>query len=148
AALYTASAYVPGSGSSGAWTASGQAPLALTYFANNRYVEYGPTAPGDPVYFSLDAGWGRLAITQDYAAGSDQDLKTDLGSRDLTNLFARSTIVRVRNQSTRLVLQKEVTGPLAEAGRAFGFTLTLRDGQGAPLSGAYGGLTLDAEGSA
>lgn len=148
AALYTASAYVPGSGSSGTWTASGQAPLALTYFANNRYVEYGPTTPGDPVYFSLDAGWGRLAITQDYAAGSDQDLKTDLGSRDLTNLFARSTIVRVRNQSTRLVLQKEVTGPLAEAGRAFGFTLTLRDGQGAPLSGAYGGLTLDAEGSA
>ena len=41
-----------------------------------------------------------------------------------------------------------MTGPLAEAGRAFGFTLTLRDGQGAPLSGAYGGLTLDAEGSA
>ncbi len=148
AALYTADRYTPGSGSAGPWTPAPQTPLKLTYFANNRYVEYGPTTPGQPVYFHVEEGWGRLAVTQDYAAGSEQDLKTDLGDQDLTALFARSTIVRVRNQSTRLVLQKEVTGPLGERDRPFDFTLTLLDPQGAPLTGTYGDVTLDENGTA
>lgn len=148
ARLYTAGSYTPGQGSAGPWVPSGQAPLELTYFANNRYVEYGPTTPGDPVYFYLDAGWGWVTITQDYAAGTDQDLKVDLGDEDLTALFACSTIVQVRDQSTRLVVQKSVTGSGGETGRPFAFTLTARDAGGTPLAGTYGDVTLDTGGSA
>ena len=46
------------------------------------------------------------------------------------------------------MVEKEVTGPLGETSRPFAFTLTLRDGQGAPVSGTYGDLTFDAEGTA
>ena len=149
AALYTASAYTPGTGNDwSVWTASGQAPLELSYYRNNQILEYGPTVPGDPVYFAVPAGWSRLKITQNYAAGTDQDLKIDLDGQDLTDLFARSTIVQVRNQSTRLVLQKRVTGALGETTRPFAFTLTLRSADGTPLSGDYGGLVFDAEGTA
>ena len=149
AALYTAPSYTPNTGNDwSVWTASGQAPLELSYYGNNQILEYGPTVAGDPVYFAVQAGWSRLKITQNYAAGTDQDLKINLGDQDLTNLFARSTIVQVRNQSTRLVLQKFVTGPLGETARPFRFTLTLRDADGQPLSGDYGGLTFSAAGTA
>lgn len=105
AALYTAAQYTPGTGNDwSVWTPLNRAPLDLSYYQNNQILEYGPTVPGDPVYFPVLAGWSRLKITQNYAAGTDQDLKIDLGDQDLTNLFARSTIVQVRNQSTRLVL--------------------------------------------
>ena len=56
--------------------------------------------------------------------------------------------MRVRNQSTRLVLQKVVTGPYGETAREFAFTLTLRDAQGAPLAGDFGGLRFAADGTA
>ena len=149
AALYTAPSYTPGTGDDwSVWTPSGEAPLELSYYQNNQILEYGPTVPGDPVYFAVRSGWSRLKITQNYAAGTDQDLKINLGDQDVSNLFARSTIVQVRNQSTRLVVEKEVTGPLGETSRPFAFTLTLRDGQGAPVSGTYGDLTFDAEGTA
>ncbi|HJG27838.1 MAG TPA: DUF5979 domain-containing protein, partial [Subdoligranulum variabile] len=59
-----------------------------------------------------------------------------------------STIVQVRNQSTRLVLQKFVTGPMGDTTRDFSFTLSLRDDQGNPVTGSYGDLTFDAQGSA
>ena len=54
----------------------------------------------------------------------------------------------MRNQTTRLVLQKVVTGPAGETTREFAFTLTLRDAQGAPLAGDFGGLTFAADGTA
>lgn len=153
-ALYAAEdvtdgAYTPGTGNDWAnWTAAGQPPLELSYYANNQILEYGPTTPGNPVYFSVGTGWSRLKITQNYAAGSDQDLKLDLGEEDLTDLFARSTIMQVRNQSTRLVLQKFVTGPLGETARPFAFTLTLQDADGNPLAGRFGGLTFSDQGTA
>ncbi len=149
AALYTAPAFPPESESSWTgWTASGQAPLALSYYRNNQILEYGPTEPGGPVYFDVDAGWSRLKITQNYAAGTHQDLKIDLGDQDLTDLFARSTIVQVRNQSTRLVLQKVVTGPYGETNRPFSFLITLHNADGTPLTGTYGGLAFSDQGTA
>lgn len=54
----------------------------------------------------------------------------------------------MRNQSTRLVLQKFVTGPMGDTTRDFSFTLSLRDDQGNPVTGSYGDLTFDAQGSA
>lgn len=149
AALYTAAQYTPGTGNDwSVWTPLNRAPLDLSYYQNNQILEYGPTVPGDPVYFPVLTGWSRLKITQNYAAGTDQDLKIDLGDHDLTNLFARSTIVQVRNQSTRLVLQKQVTGVLGDTTPPFSFTLTLQDSQGDPLVGEYGGLTFDDQGTA
>ena len=127
AALYTAPSYTPGTGNDWAvWTASGQTPLALSYYQNNQILEYGPTTPGDPVYFAVQSGWSRLRITQNYAAGTDQALKINLGDQNVSNVFARSTIVQVRNQSTRLVLQKQVTGALGEVTRPFAFTIALQ----------------------
>ena len=149
AALYTAARYPAGAGSDWpGWNAAGDAPLALSYNGSDEVLEYGPTTPGGPVYFAVLAGWAELRVTQDYAGGQGPALKTDLGSQDLTALFARSTVVRVRDQSTRLVLQKAVTGPYGETAREFAFTLTLRDAQGAPLAGDFGGLTFDADGTA
>ena len=100
--------YTPGTGNDWAvWTASGQTPLALSYYQNNQILEYGPTTPGDPVYFAVQSGWSRLRITQETTPpGTDQALKINLGDQNVSNVFARSTIVQVRNQSTRLVLQK------------------------------------------
>ena len=147
AALYTAPSYTPGTGNDWAvWTASGQTPLALSYYQNNQILEYGPTTPGDPVYFAVQSGWSRLRITQNYAAGTDQALKINLGDQNVSNVFARSTIVQVRNQSTRLVLQKQVTGALGEVTRPFAFTIALQDAAGTPLTGSYGGLTFSAPG--
>lgn len=149
AALYTAGSYTPGTGNDWAvWTPSSAAPLDLSYYSNNQILEYGPTTPGDPVYFLINAGWSRLKITQNYAAGTDQDLKINLGNQDISNLFSRSTIVRYRNDPTRLTVTKTVTGFSGETEREFAFTLTLTAPDGTPLTGEYGGLTFDAEGKA
>lgn len=149
AALYTAGSYTPGTGNNWAvWTPAATAPLDLSYYSNNQILEYGPTTPGGPVYFLVNAGWSRLKITQNYAAGTDQDLKINLGSQDLSNLFSRSTIVRYRNDPTRLTVTKTVTGFQGETEREFAFTLTLTAPDGTPLTGEYGGLTFDAEGKA
>ncbi len=149
AALYTAGSYTPGTGNDWAvWTPSSQAPLVLSYYSSNQILEYGPTTPGDPVYFLVNAGWSRLKITQNYAAGTDQDLKINLGNQDISNLFSRSTIVRYRNDPTRLTVTKRVAGYLGDKTKDFAFTLTLTAPDGTPLSGEYGGLEFDAEGKA
>lgn len=149
AALYTAGSYTPGTGEDWAvWTPSATAPLALSYYSNNQILEYGPTTPGDPVYFLINAGWSRLKITQNYAAGTDQDLKINLGNQDISNLFSRSTIVRYRNDPTRLTISKRVTGVMGDKNKDFDFTVTLATADGTPLSGTYGGLEFDAEGKA
>ena len=149
AALYTAGSYTPGTGNDWAvWTPASQAPLDLSYYSSNQILEYGPTTPGDPVYFLVNAGWSRLKITQNYAAGTDQDLKINLGNQDISNLFSRSTIVRYRNDPTRLTVTKRVAGYLGDKTKDFAFTLTLTAPDGTPLSGEYGGLEFDAEGKA
>ena len=114
------------------WTASGQTPLALSYYQNNQILEYGPTTPRGPRLFCRAVRLVPLRITQNYAAGTDQALKINLGDQNVSNVFARSTIVQVRNQSTRLVLQKQVTGALGEVTRPFAFTIALQDAAGTP----------------
>ena len=149
ASLYTANSYTPGTGDDPAvWTASGQPPLDLSYYSNNQILEYGPAVPGGPVYYQVNAGWSRLGITQNYAAGTDQDLKINLGSQDLTNIFSRSTIVRLRDDPNRVTIQKSVTGALGDREKDFSFTLKMTAEDGAPLTGDYGGLYFDAEGRA
>ena len=149
AALYTAPNYTPGSGGSWAgWSASSQPPLQLSYNTTGQVLEYAPTQVGGRGYFTVNSGWSRLRITQNYAAGTHQDLKIDLGNQDLTNIFARSTIVRFRNVATRLVIRKQVTGELGDRQRPFAFTVTLRDSAGDPLTGNYGGVDFDADGVA
>lgn len=149
AALYTANSYTPGTGDDPAvWTASGLAPLDLSYYSNSQILEYGPTDPGGPVYYLVNAGWSRLGITQNYAAGTDQDLKINLGDQDLTNIFSRSTIVRFRDDPTRLTVEKKVTGAGADREKDFAFTLMLTGEDGMPVTGEHGGLEFDAEGIA
>lgn len=149
AALYTADSYTPGTGNDWAvWTASGLPPLALSYYSNNQILEYGPTTPGDPVYFLINAGWSRLKITQNYAAGTDQDLKIDLGGQDISNLFSRSTIVRFRDDPTRLTVGKVVEGELGDRQQPFAFTLTLSNPDGTPVTGEHGGLLFSEMGTA
>lgn len=148
AALYTAASYTPGTGDDwSVWTASGQAAVALSYDGSTQVLEYGPTYPGELPYFVVNAGWSRLKITQNYPIG-DTALKTDLGSQDLSHLFARTTIVQVKDQATRLVIEKLVAGSMGDKTLPFAFTITLRDAAGAPLTGDIGGLTFDAEGVA
>ncbi|MBM6901393.1 hypothetical protein H6B10_17315, partial [Gemmiger formicilis] len=38
-----------------------QPPLELSYYHNNQILEYGPTVPGDPVFFVVLSGWSRRA---------------------------------------------------------------------------------------
>ena len=149
ATLYTADSYTPGTGDDPAvWTASGQPPLDLSYYSNNQILEYGPTVPGGPVYYQVNAGWSRLGITQNYAAGTDQDLKINLGNQDLTNIFSRSTIVRLRDDPNRVTIQKSVTGALGDREKDFSFSLKMTAEDGTPLTGDYGGLFFDAGGRA
>lgn len=149
AALYTTAGYTPGTGNDWAvWTASALPLLDLSYYSNSQILEYGPTTPGDPVYFLVEGGWSRLKITQNYAAGTDQDLKIDLGNQDLSEVFSRSTIVRYRDDPNRLTVTKEVTGSMGDRDQDFHFTLTLTGPDGAPLKGEYGGLAFDEQGIA
>lgn len=149
AALYTANSYTPGTGDDPAvWTASGLAPLALSYYSNSQILEYGPTDPGGQVYYLVNAGWSRLGITQNYAAGTDQNLKINLGNQDLTNIFSRSTIVRFRDDPTRLTVTKTVTGTMGDKEKEFAFALKLTGEDGLPVTGEHGGLEFDAEGTA
>ena len=149
AALYTAGSYTPGTGDDWAlWTPSALPPLDLSYYTNSQILEYGPTDSGGPVYFPVEAGWSRLKLTQNYAAGTDQNLKIDLGNQDISNLFSRSTIVRYRNDPTRLTLSKRVTGAMGDKNKDFDFTVTLTAADGTPLTGLYGGLDFDADGKA
>ena len=55
AALYTAGSYTHGTGNDWAvWSASALPPLDLSYYSNSQILEYGPTTPGDPVYFLVE----------------------------------------------------------------------------------------------
>lgn len=149
AALYTAGSYTPGTGNDWAvWSASALPPLDLSYYSNSQILEYGPTTPGDPVYFLVEGGWSRLRITQNYAAGTDQDLKIDLGDQNLSEVFSRSTIVRYRDDPNRLTVTKAVTGAMGDKEQDFAFTITLTQADGTPLSGEYGGLAFDDQGIA
>lgn len=124
----------------------------LTYTDANGMLDYGPqdstTTPTlDNLTLSTDVGWSKLLIRQDYNQGSADDakLKTDLGDRDITNLFSGTVTVRVANDKTgNLKISKQVTGNGVPAGQGFTFEVTVKDGN-TPISGTY--QTLDGNGT-
>ena len=92
------------------WKAPGEAPgeapgqsMNLSYGANDKVLEYGPTSTDGPVYLTYDSGWGRLNIKQNLKADADgtpspkpkQRLEQD---QSLNNLFSGTTMVVVANQ--------------------------------------------------
>ena len=88
------------------WEAPGEAPgqsMNLSYGANDKVLEYGPTSTDGPVYLTYDSGWGRLNIKQNLKADADgtpspepkQTLEPD---QSLNNLFSGTTMVVVANQ--------------------------------------------------
>lgn len=88
------------------WKAPGEAPgqsMNLSYGANDKVLEYGPTSTDGPVYLTYNSGWGRLNIKQNLNADADgtpspepkQRLEQD---QSLNNLFSGTTMVVVANQ--------------------------------------------------
>lgn len=125
--------------------------------AHKALLDYTSTTEGGPIYLEVTSGWGRLKITQNYKAYSGQGTKQDLGERDLTALFSRSTVVRVENKHTGLRIEKLVTGEKGETDRDFTFSLTLTGDKGNPISGEFEAVsnrqdltkvTFDADGHA
>ena len=126
--------------------------LHLRYANANKVLDYGlydDSVPGtiDNLTFATEAGWSKLLIRQCYQhdATVDTSLKTNLGERDLTNLFSGSVTVRVSNDKTgNLKISKAVMGEGAPVRQKFSFTVAVTDGE-TPVSGTY--ETLDAAGN-
>ncbi|HJD41389.1 MAG TPA: hypothetical protein H9910_00035, partial [Candidatus Mediterraneibacter quadrami] len=79
-------------------------------------------------YYTIDAGWSKLKVLQCIEHAST-DRKQILGEQDLTQLFSRTVIVQVKNESIgQLTIHKEVvnnTGVnVSEPDGGFSFTLT------------------------
>lgn len=126
--------------------------LDLTYTNENKMLDYGTqdtetTQTLDNLTLPTDVGWSKLLVRQDYDHGGtdDKNLKTDLGDRDITNLFSGTVTVRVANDKTgNLKISKQVTGNGVPAGQGFNFEVTVKDGN-TPISGIY--QTLDGNGT-
>ena len=130
------------------WGDTGTKILHLTYTNTNKMLDYGPqggaeTATLDDLTLKTDVGWSKLLIRQCYEHDNsvNTDLKTDLGERDITNLFSGTVTVRVENDKTgNLKISKKVTGDGAPADQEFTFEVTMKEGD-SPLAGTY--ETLD-----
>lgn len=114
--------------------------LHLNYKNGNAALEYGSRDGSQPA-LEVDEGWGRLSIRQCFKHDDsvNSDLKTDLGTKDLTNLFSGTCTVRMTNYKDGtgyLRISKTVTGG-GDTQREFSFTVTLTDVRGNPLSGSY-----------
>lgn len=134
------------------WDATGTDILHLTYTNTNKMLDYGlqggtGTATLDDLTLETDVGWSKLLIRQCYEHDDsvNTDLKTELGERDITNLFSGTVTVRVENDKTgNLKISKKVTGDGAPADQEFTFEVTMKEGD-SPLAGTY--ETLDANGN-
>lgn len=106
--------------------------LDLAYNASSALYEYGPFESDGKTAFTVDSGWAKVKIYQ------CSDHKLDNGSNwedlygeyhDLSNLFSRSVIVRVKNQSAgELKLTKNVvtnTRQTLNEDQSFAFNLQL-----------------------
>lgn len=140
------------------WKAPGEAPgeapgqsMNLSYGANDKVLEYGPTSTDGPVYLTYDSGWGRLNIKQNLKADADgtpspkpkQRLEQD---QSLNNLFSGTTMVVVANQKTatpedtldgekNLQVTKQVTGGEWPEGTTFQFEI-MSESPNAPMPAA------------
>lgn len=103
--------------------------------SNQGALEYGPTTPDNPYYFSTDTGWlGIGSIKQNYSEkGVDTRNKTQLAdTQDVVKLFSHTTIVRVGNDPYKLTIDKKITGGTLidtdVAKIAYSFTVTKVNG--------------------
>lgn len=113
-----------------AWQNSGKT-LNLSYNKNSPIIEYGPTGDENgEKFFVVDSHWSSIKITQNYNEG-DKTTKQDKQNVDLSQLFSRSTIVRVQNEPVSVSLPadqqftvaKTLVGRDWQAGDHFTFTL-------------------------
>ena len=109
-----------------------QENLDLAYNASSALYEYGPVETGGKTAFTVDSGWAKVMIQQcqngAHRVPSSSDFQ-QLGDRDLSNLFSRSVIVRVKNQSAgefKLTNKVILNGrQQAYKGQSFQFNLQL-----------------------
>ncbi len=79
-----------------------QGELDLAYNASSALYEYGPVESGGKTAFTVDSGWAKVMIQQCQNVSHRVPTSSDfqpLDDTDLSNLFSRSVIVRVKNQS-------------------------------------------------
>lgn len=83
--------------------------LDLAYNASSALYEYGPVKPGGKTAFTIDSGWAKVKIYQCSYHKPDNGSHWENLSEDLSAMFSRSVIVRVKNQSAgELKLTKNV----------------------------------------
>lgn len=106
--------------------------LDLAYNASSALYEYGPVKPDGKTAFTVDSGWAKVKIYQCSAHKPDngshwEDLYEE--RNDLSAMFSRSVIVRVKNQSAgELKLTKNVvtnTRQILDNKQSFAFNLQL-----------------------
>ena len=123
------------------WITSGV--LHLEFANEGGQLDYGPHEAGGKLALATETGWSKLLIRQCADHKSNSGNYTNLGDRDITNLFSGTVTVRVENDRTgNLKISKMVT---AENNNApdddeFSFTVTV-----AGASGTY--KTVDQDSS-
>lgn len=139
ATLLTASDAPNKLGDSWTWGDSGQQPLFLTYTASNVPLEYGPATPGDSSYFIVEEGWSRVTIQQTaFDLDDPANESKDLVKEDLTNLFSRSTIVRMASDPKNygLTIAEAVSNPVGvDADKEFTVTVHMTKQDGSEIDG-------------
>lgn len=107
--------------------------LHLQYANENKMLDYGlyddSVGTLDTLTLPTETGWSKLLIRQCYnheGDGAPDPLKTNLGDRDLTNLFSGTVTVRVTNvrKIVNVTIEKKVTGNLGDHTKKFSFTVT------------------------
>lgn len=123
-----------------AWSSTQQG-ISLSYHTTDVPLEYGLTSGTGAPYFVVESGWSRVTVTQNPAQPPEgYGPKQDLGDTDLTNLFSRSTIVRIKNdaQPCSLTLREFIETPIGnDANQEFTVNLTLKNASDTALSGSY-----------
>lgn len=137
------------------WESTGKT-TNLSYHTSTAVLEYGPsdTNNGDYLYFEVTSGWSHVSITQNYNNNNlvsppdasftygdkEELLDKDDNPLDLTNLFSRSTIVRVANteKTYSLTINKTVAEPLMGADSDAEFKVNVKlTKDGADLAGTF-----------
>lgn len=104
--------------------------LHLQYANENKMLDYGlyddSVGTLDTLTLPTETGWSKLLIRQCYnheGDGAPDPLKTNLGDRDLTNLFSGTVTVRVTNvrKIVDVIVEKKVTGNLGDHTKQFAF---------------------------
>lgn len=131
----------------------GEDVLHLEFANEGGQLDYGPNETGGKLAIEIAEGWSKLLIRQCTEHKSNSGNYTNLGDRDITNLFSGTVTVRVKNDRIgNLKISKMVT---AEDGNApkdddvFSFTVELKGTDGKPLTGTYeyvGGVLENVQG--